>query len=89
MTSIMGGRAEDEWRTMFPLPARDHALTLQEENRIREAAGQPRLPFDDTLTEARAVSPRNPVRKAHRPTRRMPPKPCHRRHADPPCRTTA
>ncbi|MFT4150014.1 MAG: AAA family ATPase [Paracoccaceae bacterium] len=67
MTSIMGGKVEDEWQTVFPLLARDYALRLREENRVREAAGQAPLPFDETLTEALAVSPRNLVQKTHWP----------------------
>ena len=67
MTSIMGGKVEDEWQTVFPMLARDYALHLQEENRIREAGGQPTIPFDETLTEALTVSPRNLVQKTHWP----------------------
>ncbi|MDX5359331.1 MAG: AAA family ATPase [Rhodobacterales bacterium] len=67
MTSIMGGTVEDEWRTVFPLLARDYALRLQEENRVREAAGQAPFPFDETLTEALKVSPRNLVQRTHWP----------------------
>ena len=67
MTSIMGGTVEDEWRTVFPLLARDYALRLQEENRVREAAGQAPFPFDETLTEALTVSPRNLVQRTHWP----------------------
>ena len=67
MTSIMGGKVEDEWQTVFPMLARDYALHLQEENRIREAGGQPTIPFDETLTEALTVSPRNLIQKTHWP----------------------
>lgn len=67
MTSIMGGTVEDEWSTVFPLLARDYALRLQEENRVREAAGQAPFPFDETLTEALKVSPRNLVQRTHWP----------------------
>ena len=67
MTSIMGGQVEDEWQTVFPLLARDHALKLREENRVREAAGQTPLPFDETLAAALEVSPRNLVQKTHWP----------------------
>ncbi|MEQ5872214.1 AAA family ATPase [Sagittula sp. NFXS13] len=67
MTSIMGGKVEDEWQTVFPMLARDYALKLQEENRVREAAGQTPFPFDETLTAALEVSPRNLVQKTHWP----------------------
>jgi len=67
MTSIMGGVVEDEWQTAFPLLARDYAQALQAENRVREAAGDPPLPFDETLTEALQVSPRNLIQPTHWP----------------------
>jgi chromosome partitioning protein len=67
MTSIMGGKVEDEWQTVFPLLARDYALHLQEENRVREAAGQTAYQFDETLTEALKVSPRNLIQHTHWP----------------------
>lgn len=67
MTSIMGGKVEDEWNTVFPLLARDYALRVQEENRVRLAAGQTPIPFDETLTEALTVSPRNLVQRTHWP----------------------
>ncbi len=67
LTSIMGGTVEDEWSTAFPLLAKDYALALEEENRVRAAAGEPPLPFDETLTEALGVSPRNLIQKTHWP----------------------
>ncbi|WP_112313205.1 AAA family ATPase [Pseudogemmobacter bohemicus] len=67
MTSIMGGKVEDEWKTVFPLLARDYALRLQEENEVRVANGDAPFPFDETLTEALKVSPRNLVQKTHWP----------------------
>jgi len=67
MTSIMGGKVEDEWQTVFPLLARDYALRLQEENKVREAGGLAPYPFDETLTEALKVSPRNLIQKTHWP----------------------
>lgn len=65
MTSIMGGNVPDEWSTAFPLLAKDYALALQDENHVREAAGQPPLPFDETLTEALQVSSRNLIQSTH------------------------
>lgn len=44
MTSIMGGKVADEWSTAFPLLAKDYAQAMQDENRVREAAGQPPCP---------------------------------------------
>jgi len=67
MTSIMGGTVNDEWSTAFPLLAKDYALALQDENRVREAAGRPPLPFDETLTEALEASPRNLIQPTHWP----------------------
>lgn len=67
MTSILGGTVADEWETVFPLMARDYALNLQAENRVREASGLPPFAFDETLTEALGVSPRNLVQKTHWP----------------------
>ncbi|MDQ7774950.1 MAG: AAA family ATPase [Paracoccus aminovorans] len=67
MTSIMGGKVADEWATAFPLLARDYALALQDENRVRAAAGQPALPFDETLTEALTVTARDVIQPTHWP----------------------
>ncbi|MDP0926200.1 AAA family ATPase [Paracoccus onubensis] len=67
MTSIMGGQVADEWSTAFPLLAKDYAAALRDENLVREAAGRPPLPFDETLTEALEVSPRNLIQSTHWP----------------------
>ena len=67
MTSIMGGQVPDEWSTAFPLLAKDYALAVQAENAVREAAGRPPLPLDETLTEALEVSPRNLIQPTHWP----------------------
>ena len=67
LTSIMGGTVEDEWQTAFPLLAKDYALAVQAENGVREAARPPPLPFDETLTEALQVSPRNLIQPTHWP----------------------
>ncbi|SLN63011.1 Chromosome partitioning protein ParA [Aquimixticola soesokkakensis] len=67
MTSILGGTVADEWETVFPLMARDYALALQAENKVREASGQAPFVFDETLNEALMVSPRNLVQKTHWP----------------------
>ncbi|SPJ26213.1 AAA family ATPase [Palleronia abyssalis] len=67
MTSIMGGQVKDEWQTAFPLLARDFARHLQAENRVRQNAGQPPLPLDETLNEALTVSPRNLIQSTHWP----------------------
>jgi len=67
MTSIMGGTVADEWATAFPLIARDYALALQVENQVRVAAGQPPLPFDETLTEALKISALDVIQSTHWP----------------------
>ncbi|PZO65896.1 MAG: ATPase [Paracoccus denitrificans] len=67
MTSIMGGHVTDEWSTAFPLIAKDYALALQQENRVRKAAGQSALPFDETLTEALSVTARDIIQTTHWP----------------------
>ncbi|TMV86594.1 ATPase, partial [Thioclava sp. BHET1] len=67
MTSIMGGKVADEWQTAFPMLARDYALNVQAENKVRAAASQQQIPLDETLTEALGVSPRNLIQKTHWP----------------------
>lgn len=67
MTSIMGGQVEDEWQTAFPLMAKDFAQHLQKDNKVRAARGVAELPFDETLTEALTVSPRNLIQPTHWP----------------------
>jgi chromosome partitioning protein len=67
MTSIMGGKVNDEWQTVFPLLARDYARHVLAENKVRAASGQAELALDETLTEALEVSPRNLVQKTHWP----------------------
>ncbi|MGR3564400.1 MAG: AAA family ATPase [Heliomarina sp.] len=67
MTSIMGGVVPDEWSTAFPLLAKDYALSVQDENSVREAAGKAPLPFDETLSEALNVSARDVIQSTHWP----------------------
>ncbi|TRD15666.1 AAA family ATPase [Palleronia caenipelagi] len=67
LTSIMGGKVEDEWQTAFPLIARDFARHLEAENAVRRSGGAAELPLDETLTEALKVSPRNLIQKTHWP----------------------
>ena len=65
MTSIMGGKVEDEWQTAFPLMAKDYALNVEVENRERSAKGLTPLPFDETLAEARNIKARDLIQKTH------------------------
>ncbi|MEM9496465.1 MAG: AAA family ATPase [Pseudomonadota bacterium] len=67
MTSILGRAVEDEWKTAFPLIAKDYAKALQAENEVRAARGERPLPFDETLSEALEVSPRNLIQSTHWP----------------------
>ena len=67
MTSLLGGRAEDEWETVFPLLARHYARHVQAENRAREARGDDPMPLDDTLSEAAGMRAQDLVRRTHWP----------------------
>lgn len=67
MTSILGGEVADEWQTAFPLLAKHFATHLQAENRVREAAGAPPLPLDETLNAALEVTPDQIIQKTHWP----------------------
>jgi len=67
MTSIMGGRVEDEWSTVFPLLARDYARHIVAENRVREARGEPALPLDETMTEALETGADDVIQNTHWP----------------------
>ncbi|MGS4944045.1 AAA family ATPase [Meridianimarinicoccus sp. RP-17] len=67
MTSIMGGTVPDEWKTVFPLIAKDYARQLTEENAVREAQGEPTLPLDETLTEALGTTAADIVQPTHWP----------------------
>lgn len=67
MTSIMGGQVQDEWQTIFPLLARDYAVQVQAENRVRAAAAEPEIPMDETLTEALTISLKDVIQKTHWP----------------------
>ncbi|MAE91746.1 MAG: chromosome partitioning protein, partial [Pelagibaca sp.] len=50
MTSIFGGKVEDEWQTVFPLLARHYGRHLRTENQRRLDRGEAPIPLDDTLT---------------------------------------
>ncbi|MEL6239472.1 MAG: AAA family ATPase [Pseudomonadota bacterium] len=67
MTSIFGGRVEDEWQTVFPLIARHYASHLRTENQRRLDRGDAPLPLDDTLTEALDVKAGDLIQKTHWP----------------------
>ena len=67
MTSIFGGKVEDEWSTVFPLLARHYATTLQADNQRRLDRGEAPLPLDDTLSEALGVKTRDVIQSTHWP----------------------
>lgn len=67
MTSIFGGKVEDEWQTIFPLLARHYAAHLQEANRARVDRGEAPVPLDETLTEAQGIRAPDLVQKTHWP----------------------
>ena len=67
LTSLFGGKVADEWQTVFPMIAKDYALSLQAENRTRAAAGQPTLPLDDILSDALEVKTADIIQKTHWP----------------------
>ena len=67
MTSIFGGRVEDEWGTVFPLLARHYAEALRAENQRRTDRGEAPQPLDDTLTEAVGMKARDVIRPTHWP----------------------
>ncbi|KAA9005097.1 AAA family ATPase [Histidinibacterium aquaticum] len=67
MTSVFGGRVEDEWGTVFPLIGRHYAEHLQGENRRRAERGETPQPLDETLDEALKISARDLVQTTHWP----------------------
>ncbi len=67
MTSIFGGKVEDEWQTVFPLLARHYARHLQSENQNRIARGEDPIPLDDTLSDALKVTAKDLVQNTHWP----------------------
>ena len=74
MTSIFGGRVEDEWGTVFPLLARHYAEHLRAENEIRAARGEAPLPLDDSAARGAEDAEPGPdpadALAEHRPDRR-------------------
>jgi chromosome partitioning protein len=67
MTSILGGRVEDEWQTVFPLLARHYASHLQMENRARAARGEAPQPLEDSLSDALKVKADSLIQNTHWP----------------------
>lgn len=67
MTSVFGGKVDDEWTTVFPLLARHYANHLRGENQRRVDRGESPLPLDDTLNDALDVSARDLIQSTHWP----------------------
>jgi len=67
MTSIFGGRVEDEWQTVFPMLAGHYARYLRAENQRRLNRGETPLPLDDTLTTALETPFQNLIQPTHWP----------------------
>jgi chromosome partitioning protein len=67
MTSIFGGRVEDEWQTVFPMLARHYAQHLRLDNQRRLDRGDAPIPLDETLTEALTVKAESLIQKTHWP----------------------
>ncbi|MCF3596423.1 AAA family ATPase [Rhodobacteraceae bacterium LMO-12] len=67
MTSIFGGKVEDEWQTVFPLMARHYATHLRAENQRRLERGDAPQPLDDTLSEALDIKAQGLIQKTHWP----------------------
>ncbi|MCE8009731.1 AAA family ATPase [Aestuariivita sp.] len=67
MTSIFGGRVEDEWQTAFPLIARHYGDHLRTENQARAARGEAPQPLDETLSAAMDLSADDLIQSTHWP----------------------
>jgi len=67
MTSIFGGKVEDEWQTVFPLLARHYAGYLRGENQRRMDRGDAPQPLDETLSEALDVTAQDIIQPTHWP----------------------
>ncbi|WP_171180957.1 AAA family ATPase [Ruegeria sp. HKCCD8929] len=67
MTSIFGGRVEDEWQTAFPLLARHYAEYLRIENQRRMDRGDPPQPLDEALTASLEMTASDVIQPTHWP----------------------
>ena len=65
MTSIFGGRVNDEWDTVFPLLARHYGQAHRAENQRRIDRGDAPTPLDDTIAEAMKVHTRDVIKPTH------------------------
>lgn len=67
MTSVFGGKVDDEWTTVFPLLARHYANHLRTENQRRADRGDAPLPLDDTLNDALDITAKDLIQSTHWP----------------------
>jgi chromosome partitioning protein len=67
MTSIFGGKVDDEWGTVFPLLARHYAEHLRVENQARLKRGEAPVPLEETLSEAIDLNARDLIQPTHWP----------------------
>ena len=67
MTSIFGGRVEDEWSTAFPILARHYGEHLRTENLRRLDRGDPPQPLDENLTAAMQMTAQDVIQPTHWP----------------------
>lgn len=67
MTSIFGGRVEDEWQTVFPVLARHYGEHLRAENLTRSERGDAPLPIEDTVAQAMEMGADAVIQKTHWP----------------------
>ena len=67
MSSIFGGKIEDEWQTVFPLLARHYAGALRADNQRRLDRGEAPVPLDDILDEALKIHTKDVIHKTHWP----------------------
>ena len=67
MTSVFGGRVEDEWQTVFPLLARHYAHHLRADNQRRLDRGEAPIPLDETLDAALESKAGDLIQNTHWP----------------------
>jgi chromosome partitioning protein len=67
MTSIFGGKVDDEWQTAFPLLARHYGEYLRGENQRRLDRGDAPQPLDEALTAAMDMTAQDVIQSTHWP----------------------
>ncbi|MEL7114012.1 MAG: AAA family ATPase [Pseudomonadota bacterium] len=67
MTSIFGGKVDDEWQTVFPMLARHYGEHLRADNQSRLDRGESPLPLDDTVAQAMELKAQDLAQNTHWP----------------------